>query len=379
MIASAPSTSAAAELPLREFRPAAEYCRCLLYLPMGGCAIVRLFLFLPRPANAPPLGLAATGAAAIFVVLPLLVRLYLATWQLRVDHHGVWRRRLGRWTCWTWEFLVDQRVRFDRRHSFLWSGNRPWHDRLLGFAVLAPPDAAFVLEVIERVRKACTAEIPPPELAEVKHVAIRTTQWIRLDIDRFGLAIKSGPCAGEYPWDSVSEFRVERWEQQQAVVHRFRIRLAAGATVRSDLLFTWLDGVQDWTPHKKDRAWFVALRSLVPASKWKCLQTWDTPQSREEAEFRLVHYAEHQRLARWLGRIFLPLLAGMGAWVFVPRVVAAANDPFLPLGWKIVTLVCMTLTMIQPTFITWALVRHIIGIHQKKLAETRTQLTEAGF
>jgi hypothetical protein len=344
---------------------------------LGGVAVVALLLVLPRPLNAANVKPPVLPAAIIGIGLPLLAWLYASMWRLRIDHIGLWRCRLGTCSCWTWEYLSSGAVTLDRHHGFLWGKGRPWHDRLLGFGLVEPADASFVLGVLDRVFPNREQEEAVATAAGTGCVTLRMMKWQRLDIDGAGVKVQKGWTTFEYTWDDIMEFRVERIrQQQQAVAHRIELRPIEGDAFRGDVLFVWTDGRWQSRANVKFAPWIAAIERIVPKAKWKCFQTWGDASSREALLFRIEHWQAQATSARKMLWLLVPVMVVLPIVAFGPKMLLLWNDPLLPLLWKVIGCGCLMLTMFMPAFIALLVLRHVVALHRAQLKACQQQLAE---
>lgn len=348
---------AIADQPARTYRVAGEYRRSLIYVAIGGIVILALLALVPRP-NPQPIELGRLVVVGlVYVTLPLAAWLYLTTWRLRIDESGLWRRRLGRWTCWTWETIASGKVRFGSKSGILWNRSGPWWDSAIGVGLLGR-EGAFVLGVLERLlaegatnESDCSEPIPT-------EVAIRTWfpfQWIRVRPD--GIELQRSGKTAFYPWEQVERLRFVRYPQGECYVHLIELDLSGGLAIHRSVAGVRIDQRGVLRVHSRSAAWVRQLASIVPNDKWQCLDMTGDVRSIEEASYRTEFWRKKQgplRLFPWIG-IALSAFAGMK---FIPGMWALWNVQQFPILWKFVALAIGVWMIAVPSILFFLLPRY---------------------
>src|SRR5262249_18503802 len=127
--------SAATELRPLELRLAPEYRRCAVYAGVG-FVLISANVVWQKWANVncawvnTVIGLAVFGTAALFL-LAVVFR-----YRIRIDEHGVWRRRFVRWDLWPWEAFEQGLVRHGKLGDQLIYPARGWYWRTISASLL---------------------------------------------------------------------------------------------------------------------------------------------------------------------------------------------------------------------------------------------------
>lgn len=366
-------TVAAAEV----YRAAGEHRRSLLYVACGGVAAVVLVASAPQPVPQPvdlarlvPLGL-------LMIVLPLAAWLYLTTWRLCVDEAGLWRRRLGSWSCWDWETIASGKVRYLRKHGLLWNSSHPWWDKAIGIGLLGR-EAKPVLELLKRV----LPEEPIVESSEplADEIALRTWfpfRWIRIRQD--GIEIDRAGGSDRYRWEQIERLRLIGYPHGDSYIYSVELVLPGRDAVRGDLAGLCIDGQRCWRFHVRNAPWTRQLAALVPPVKWQRFEMSGDMRSVEEGRYRSEFWKKRARILfvfPALGVALLPLVA----WKFVPGMWALWNIPF-PFLWKVLALLAGFLTMVMPTIILCIVSWHVRDQfleHQRDAERQLRELIDAG-
>ncbi|NLF67747.1 MAG: hypothetical protein GX575_01695 [Candidatus Anammoximicrobium sp.] len=344
-----------------------EYRRCSLYVVVGFTLVTVLVAVLPPQRAWWPMGLILGPC--------VLLWLYVQSWRLRIDRTGLARRRLGVWSTWTWSQFADGTVQATDSPLSFRCPTRPWWDRWLH---LEFADA----DVATRVARFCRSLMPVPtaESDAATAVSAPTEATIgfgifrRLRLTAQGIELQDRRETGQYDWDAVLTFRLVRRIVQHGVVNRLELHVQGMSDVRGQINSVVIDGQRIGTIGKRQMEWASRLSSLVPPRCWQVFQTFGDLQSRADGEFRLAHWRKSLTTVRrwqpWLPLAFLAL----GAWGCVPKLVACWNAQFVPPWWKAVALVCLTLVMLWPAVICWALLYYSARVFADRIRKTEDAL-----
>jgi hypothetical protein len=194
------------------FRIAPELRRCAIYVMVGFPLIGAIFFAflltfgfyfdIAEELSLGP-GWAVFLVPAVFMLLPL-------RWRLRVDQHGIARRRLIGWDLWEWSSFASGRIR--KAGPVLLDPMRPWWRRGLQLGFLTEPERKHIVNLINSHYRLP----PPPEVGEalcIQHALIQVawldTEGIRLAVKRMSL-LKCATICRFYPWQDVQRVHITR-------------------------------------------------------------------------------------------------------------------------------------------------------------------------
>ncbi len=356
----------------RTFRIDGQYRRSCHYLVAGSWACIGL-LIIQRLWFGQPLDAGIVPLALLFGIVPVMLWVLVSTYRLRLDEWGLSRRRLGIWTRWPWEAFIEGKVSIDRQ--FFIQESRPIWDRSITTAFLPAADSAFVQEIVESIApEECRLEGRrlKLKLGEVTEATLGLVVARKLRVTASGCELL-GPSGKSRPWDDVTEFRLEGATEGKHNIYRLKITPREGEPLRGTLNRVELPGVS-LVPHMTGHdEWVVHLQSLVPERYWKYLRTWGEVRSIEEGEFRRVRWnkqIESMRSIQRMGLAFTLLLAA----IFVRKVINGWNNPFLPLGWKLVVVGCLAVLIVKPAVLICFLALTMQRRLRERLAENERDL-----
>lgn len=311
----------------------------------------------------------------LFLIAPAALWAYVWSYQLRLDEFGLWRRRLWFWTQWSWEDFRDGAVVCDPRLPLLSCRTRPLWDRWMIPIFLASEDGLFFFEVVKQTIPAeCWLETTPISLPneELREVTLRLSPWGTIRIDGLGIIISNG---NHLPWDQVAHVRVEKRRNKSCSIYRVTLtprngRPTSGLIADVRLNEHWLKGI-----NKGDDEWVRRVETLVPSKVWAYFRMDGDLRSAAEAEFRMAHWKTMRQVGdvfRWVSLLVLPL----AAFVFVPKMLAFWNQPFMALPMKIIALVCFGLTMIMQPVLLYLVADLLARSGESKLEETQAELAK---
>lgn len=194
-----------------DFRPlvirlAPEYRRCAVYVAVGFLVIAATAVgFHLLEAKKTPLVNLAIGLSVVAVPVALLVAGVLR-YRIKIDEHGVWRRRFVRWDLWPWEAFEQGRVRHGKAGDQITYPVRNWYWRTLSASFLADADRTAFETVVRRYRVAP----PPPDLPEVVDVKYALRARFVLSADGVRLKAHKDDEGELIPWQDVVRAEVVR-------------------------------------------------------------------------------------------------------------------------------------------------------------------------
>jgi hypothetical protein len=291
--------------PAIDFRLAPEYRRCAVYVAIGFALVVGLLagFKLTGVEDVPwanvATALVSCGAAAVGL-LALTFR-----YRLRIDPHGVWRRRLVRWDLWPWEAFEAGQVRHGRLGDQLAYPDKGWYWRTLSTSLLGEADRGAFEAAVRRY----WVPPPPPDLPEV--VALR--QGVRTDLELSTDGVRLGD--GEViPWPDV--VRVELVRANPGRPDFLTLDLHLPNRPKPIRLFR-RSGRQSW---KGPDAAVIAhyLRRHLGDGRFQVTALGGPPADAAEADRRLARLAEIERQFRLTGRFTNGALAVLAVVMLQP-------------------------------------------------------------
>lgn len=182
-------------------------------------AVVALEVWMPGATGPGGQSLVARLAplGCIMVALALPFR-----WRVRVDEHGVARRRVLGWTQWTWAELesgsVIKRGGFRLVHPY-----RPWWGRSLDLAWMG---GARAREVMDHINTRYRLPPAPPIPAELR---LQLSGGKRVIADHLGLRITTRKREQRFAWSEVPAIWIRRHDPKRRDFAHVRIALPASA------------------------------------------------------------------------------------------------------------------------------------------------------
>jgi len=159
--------------------------------------------------------LASLGCITVALALPF-------RWRVRVDEHGVARRRVLGWTQWTWAELESGCVlkKFGMR---LVHPHRPWWSRSLDLMWLGGARSDEVMDLINTRYR-----LPPaPPIPAV--LQLELGRGTRFTADHQGLRITTRKRDERFAWSEVSAIWIRRHDPKRRDFANVRIALPTGA------------------------------------------------------------------------------------------------------------------------------------------------------
>ena len=278
-----------APLPAIDFRLAPEYRRCAVYVAIGCALVVGLIAgFKLTGLEDIPWANVATAAAVCGAAAVGLLALALQ-YRLRIDPHGVWRRRFVRWDLWPWEAFEAGQVRHGRLSDQFTFPDKGRYWRTISTSLLGDAGQAAFEAAVRRY----WAPPPPPELPEV--VTLRQGLRTHLDLSADGVRVGE---ADPIPWADV---RVEVGRSTHDRPDFLTLDLHLPGRPRPVRLFR-RQGQPSW---KGPDAEVIAsyLRRHLAGDRFQVTALRGPPADAAEADRRLARLAEAGRQFRIAGRV----------------------------------------------------------------------------
>jgi len=345
---------------VRYFRLAAMYRRCGIWALVGALLASGVAFWAGRFLNRNPFG--SVALAAFFTVLATSVCFLVFHWRLRVDRHGIARRRLLRWDLWPWEAFEDGRIRRLTPDSYEWPARgRLLFETVLSFAFLSERDSKHLTELCERIRTPPAEPDVQPELEVPAELNLRLLFRKRLRLSASGIDLKVGRREYRYRWDELVELRIIRLLHERRDFVRLEVVLA-DRTIR-----LYVSGRSKQWKGPDPEVVLALLRRHVPGQRTLVASSLDRPQSVREADYRLNEVKQKLRELRGAVLVFGPFLAGMLLWMLL--------FDARPIAFRLLY-VCII------AFLSWQVFRFHANVHkdrQGKLERWRAEIcSEAG-
>lgn len=293
-------------LPAIDFRLAPEFRRCAVYAAIGFVLVAGLVVgFKLTDVDDVPwvnvvLSIAACGAAAVGLVV-LVFR-----YRLRIDHLGVWRRRLVRWDLWPWEAFETGQVRHGQAGDQLTYPDKGRYWRTISTSVLGDADRAAFETLLRRYWVP-----PPPDLPEVVTLQHGLRNQLELSAD----GVRLGGDGGELvPWPDVVRADVLRATPDRPDFLTLDLHLPNQS---KPVRLVRRSGQQSWTGPDAEVVALVLRRQLA-GDRFQVTALRGPPADVAEADRRLARLAEVARQFRQLGQFTGWMLAALAVVMLQP-------------------------------------------------------------
>lgn len=167
------------------------------------------------PGPQAPERFAVLGCMVVALALPL-------RWRVRVDEHGVARRRVMGWTQWTWAELESGCV-LKQGGLRLVHPHRPWWNRSIYLGFL---DGARSSEVMALINTRYRLPPAPPIPAELR---LPLSGRKHVIADHQGLRVTTRKREERFAWSEVPAIWIRRHDPKRRDFAHVRIALPAGA------------------------------------------------------------------------------------------------------------------------------------------------------
>jgi hypothetical protein len=225
--------------------------------------------------------------ACAVALLALTIR-----FRLRIDEHGIWRRRLIRWDLWPWEAFEQGRVRHGKFGNQLIYAEKPWCWRTISASFMGEADRAAFEDIVRKY------QVPPPrpELPEV--VTLRCGLLRRVELSAEG--VRAGPADREgelIRWSNVGRAEVVRAIHDRPDFVTLTLHLPA----RTKLVRLSRREGQNWRgPDAEVIALY--LQRHLDDSRFEVTALRGPPADAAEADRRLARLDRDERQYRLIGR-----------------------------------------------------------------------------
>jgi hypothetical protein len=339
-------------------RLAPEYRRCGLYVLVGTLVVASVGVGLQRAG----LGLKPFDGVQVCVLAMLLLAeiafcVFLFRWRLRVDGKGIWRRRLHRWECWSWEEFADGRIRRKSRGCYE-RATSPWWNRQLILEFMGKDHRNQLDRICCGLCRLLPKSIAPSTLPS--EVSIRwDLPWHWLNLNAEGIVCRTPTAEPVVPWPAVQEVRIGRRDRQAERFTELEIQMPKRC-------------VQIRGTCRGDELAERMLLHYVPSDRVLVYEVYGEPASVREAEFRIAKWKAKLKPTR--------VLHWINVLVMIPLCIAAALDkaaglgglwrlPGLALGWQILGSILFVLTFGVPPFLIWLMNAHFRRTCMKQITE----------
>jgi len=282
---------ASIDLPLsatvkpRYLRMSRAYTRAAIYAFLASLVLAAVAVWVNRMVQAP---LKQCWGVLMFPIVGMVPLLFVLRWRLRIDLRGVAVQRLIGWREWTWEDMLEGRVK-------LKSVLRFQHDRSLGrqlsLECLGPADAHYVSRLC---RLACVHRPPPETVAQEIVFCDEWNRRVRCTIEGMQLPTRSRMVV---PWSDIVAARIVRAAREINEFQRIELQLCDRALR--------VTAVQQWSVRElNDEATIAAfLIARIPRGRLSIVSLGDPPATLQEANELLAEnqtkLSRSQNVLRW--------------------------------------------------------------------------------
>jgi hypothetical protein len=322
--------SAATELRPLELRLAPEYRRSALYAAVGFVLLTALVVW-KRGVNVnngpwvnTVIGLAVFGTATLFL-LAVVFR-----YRIRIDEHGVWRRRFVRWDLWPWEAFEQGLVRHGKLGDQLTYPARSWYWRTISASLLGDANRAVYEAVVARYR----VPPPPPDLPETLTLKLPILATLELTADGIRVTGHRNYSDKLISWKEVVKADVLRASHDRPDFVTLELHLPGQAKpVRLTNQYGTANGGVD------PEVICLYLRERLADNRFQVTTLRGPPADDAEADRRLALFAEAEQKLRKAHRINW-YLHGVGA-LFLSVLIAGPWNPPNPMDWVRAAAICV--------------------------------------
>jgi membrane associated rhomboid family serine protease len=212
--------------------------------------------------------------------------------RLRIDEHGIWRRRFVRWDLWPWEAFERGRVRHGRFGDQLTYPEKPWYWRTMSASFLGEADRAAFETAVRKYR----VPPPPPEVPEVLTLRCGLLRRVELSAEgvRAGLADHEGELIA---WSDVDRAEVMRANHDRPDFVTLTLHLPAPA---KPVRLSRREG-QNWQGPDAEMIALYLQRHLRD-DRFEVTALRGPPADAAEADRRLARLDRDERQYRMIGR-----------------------------------------------------------------------------
>lgn len=191
------------------YRIAPELRRCCWYCIVAAPMLAAVQGYFAQATGWRPRGFESHSAAeyillncVFFAILAIVLALPLL-WRIRVDEHGVERRRIFARDRWSWDAFASGRVVKQFGYTFF-DAARPWGRRRLRLDYLASEERASVMDAINAHYR-----LPAPPLIPEK-LTVQLGFRKQASFDASGIHLDTRGIPRFYRWDEVQRLLIER-------------------------------------------------------------------------------------------------------------------------------------------------------------------------
>jgi hypothetical protein len=189
--------------PQQEYRIAPDLRRACWYAIIGSMLLAIVFFWISAFIQNRGPGYIAIGFVPFVLLTGAMV--VALRWKLRVDQHGLARRKLFGWDNWEWAVFATGRVRKMHPHT-LYDPDRPWGRRKLGLSYMASAEVQEVMSVINRHYRLP----PPPEVPATLTIKYGFRRSAIFNHD--GIHLTIGGRSHVYTWRDLGNIHVTRMD-----------------------------------------------------------------------------------------------------------------------------------------------------------------------
>ncbi len=292
-----------------EFRAAWVYRRLGIYLSAGALlfagalvAIERIqrdFGQLPNQGPGPEYVAATVAACSVFGLVPFY-------WKLRVDQHGISRRRWSGWDHWSWEEFASGRFQLGNRGLTFRDTRALWfRTRRLDLGWLDQHDREQVWRWIELVWIPSPTVTPDEISLNLFGTDVRCTSR--------GMTVVRGRLSTDYSWDDVESLRIIRNHHRNDDFRWLILEVSDW-----EMRLRCHQGSQRWRgPDAETIARFLTRH--VSDDRMLICATLDPPRTAQEADLRVDEAWKKMNLTRKSCTFVYVVVVGLCEWYSVTR------------------------------------------------------------
>jgi hypothetical protein len=249
----------------------ALYRRCGIYVLVGAVSACAILVALPVKDLTESLTI-----MAVILLLAISLIVYIFRWRLRIDEHGIARRRLWYWDEWPWQAFQDGRIRATRGRlafRYEWCNGSWWH-LPLSIEFIGSPDCntldAYCLSLLP--------EEPSPEPVDVVSLWVPLGRWLRMDAT--GASISGVGGFVHYRWNDIERLCLICMRHVRPVFCRLEIQFPD-----RQIHIYRPEGLWDRSEAKATLRFF---QRYLEAPRLLIVALQDQPRSLEEVDYRVA-------------------------------------------------------------------------------------------
>jgi hypothetical protein len=308
--------------PAMMLRIKREYRRVAIYLIIGYVVLVGAIVGLNLAGLGGGWDLALFGLL-VFSVLLLALPVLIFRQRLRINHAGVWRRRLFHWDLWPWEAFTSGEVKRGTYHDSFVYPSKPWWHRYLFLEFLESGEREAVARLLVELSRPAAIELP-----ENLRLHYGFRKWLFLSPEGVRLGTDQQTPGALHTWSDVRQVRVKRIEHTRTDFHHLELDLPKPAPLICLRVFK---GSPTWSGADADVI-LAFLQRHAGSEHIQITALTGPPRDAEECERRLRELESNEQQLRRLRRWLVPVMAIVEA-TFPAYLLLFGRQPANPLQW----------------------------------------------